>query len=89
MNEKKYKQLQAGLLIATIIVWGMFGYLYLEGTWKEELYEQKNMTDFRSTEVDWDNITFPYQYYDSLNLTESENDWEEEKKIISEKLPLS
>ena len=75
MNEKKYKQLQAGLLIATIIVWGMFGYLYLEGTWKEELDEQSNMTDFRSAEVDWDNITFQYQYSDSMNLTESENNW--------------
>ena len=73
MNEKKYKQLRAGLLIATIIVWCIFGYLYLEGTWKEELEEQRNMTQLRYGEIDWDTTTFPYHFYYTTNITEGLN----------------
>jgi len=62
MNKKQYKQVQAGLLIATIIVWIIFGCLYLEGTWKEELEEHNNMTKLRYGDIDFDfeNISYPY-----------------------------
>lgn len=72
MSEKRRKQIQAGLLIATVIVWCAFGYMFLEGTWKEELEEQRNMTKWQYAEFDWCNTTMPY-FNDSVGVPK-END---------------
>ena len=74
MKPKTYKQIQAGLLIATIIVWCVFGYMFLEGAWKEDLEEQRNMTKWQYAEFDWGNTTMPY-FNDSVveNNTNKEN----------------
>jgi hypothetical protein len=71
MSEKRRKQIQAGLLIATVIVWCAFGYMFLEGTWKEELEEQRNMTKWQYAEFDWGNTTMPY-FNDSVAGTNEE-----------------
>lgn len=60
MNKKQHKQIQAALLIATIIVWIAFGCLFLEGTWEEELEEQRNITKWQYAEFDWNNMSMPY-----------------------------
>ena len=63
MNEKRGKQIQAGLLIATIVVWCVFGYMFLEGTWKEDLErinKEIDATNQQYAEIDWGNTTMPY-----------------------------
>ena len=60
IEKKQRKQIQAGLLIATIIVWIAFGCLFLEGTWKEELEEYNNMTRLRYGEISFENMSYPY-----------------------------
>ena len=76
MNKKERKQIQAALLIATVIVWCAFGYMFLEGTWKEELDEQRNMSKWQyADEIDWDNMSVPC-FNDSAvdNGTDKENE---------------
>jgi len=58
MNEKRRKQIQVLLFIVTIIVWIVFACLFLEGTWKEELEEQRNITSRHN--INWENTTIPY-----------------------------
>ena len=80
MNKKQRKQIQATLLIATVIVWCTFGYMFLEGTWKEELDEQRNMTKRQyADEIDWDNMSVPY-FNDSVVENNTNKTKPEERK---------